>query len=396
MALPSRLTPLPPGEGNKRLSLPAQWLAAFWPVLTASMLATVAFVTLGHTPLVRALGLALAVAGVTLALQRFGGALAITGGLALAFSPAFWSQTGGGEQPLLTLILILLVAAVGITGLVLVFSRRPVLGLAVGVVVFVVLFWSLTGTPRSLRLTTLLTAWSLYLLLDALMITHPRADMPERQHELGARHTFGLLLLFGLGVLNDPLFVLMAPALLLGLALLKTRLPLWYWGVLGVLVVIGARGLIVQYADSGWWLYPARLAVEQNLRVPFVLADGWREGTRWVYLMDVIARQFSVIGVGLGVVGLARLSRWHPAVGEVTMLAYATYALFGLVYFGSDSSVLLLPLLMIQVMWMTYAAYSFGQWLQKSARPAWSGVRWVAPAVFTLLPLLMLLRIVGG
>ncbi len=396
MSLPSPPAPFPPGEGSKSLSLASQWLAVFWPALAASMLATVAFVTLGHTPLVRALGLALAVAGVTLALQRFGGALAITGGLALAFSPAFWSQTGGGEQPLLTLILVLLVAAVGITGLVLVFSRRPVLGLAVGVVVFVVLFWSLTGTPRSLRLTTLLTAWSLYLLLDALMITHPRADMPERQHELGARHTFGLLLLSGLGVLNDPLFVLMAPALLLGLALLKTRLPLWYWGVLGVLVVIGARGLIVQYADSGWWLYPARLAVEQNLRVPFVLADGWREGTRWVYLMDVIARQFSVAGVGLGVVGLARLSRWHPAVGEVTMLAYATYALFGLVYFGSDSSVLLLPLLMVQVMWMTYAAYSFGQWLQKSARPAWSGVRWVAPAVFTLLPLLMLLRIVGG
>lgn len=372
-----------------------QWITAYWPALAAGALAAAAFVGLGHTPLVRALGLALAVAGVTLALQRFGGALAVIGGLALAFSPSFWAQTGGGEQPLLTLILALLVLAAGVTGFALLFSRRPTLGLSVGVVVFVVLFWALTGTPRSLRLTTLLTAWSLYLLLDALMIAHPRADAPDPR-ELAAHHTLGLLLLFGLGVLNDPLFVLMSPALLLGLALLKTRLPVWYWAVFSTLLVIGARGLIVQYVDSGWWLYPARLAVEQNLRAPFLLADGWREGTRWLYLMDVIARQFSLVGVALGVIGLARLSRWHPALGEVTMLAYATYALFGLAYFGSDSSVLLLPLLMIQVMWMTYAAYTFGQWLQNSARPAWGAVRWVAPAGFTLLPLLLLLRIVGG
>jgi hypothetical protein len=57
--------------------------------------------------------------------------------------------------------------------------------------------------------------------------------------------------------------------------------------------------------------------------------------------------------------------------------------------------VLLLPLLMIQVLWMTYAVYTFGQWLQKGVRAAWGGVRWLAPAAFTLLPLLMLLRIIG-
>ena len=93
------------------------------------------------------------------------------------------------------------------------------------------------------------------------------------------------------------------------------------------------------------------------------------------------------------VLGLARLSRWHPPVGVVTMIAFGTYAAFGLIYFGADSPILLLPLLMIQVVWMTYAMYTFGQWLQKSQNSA--RVRWVATALFTLVPILMLLRIVG-
>jgi hypothetical protein len=40
---------------------------------------------------------------------------------------------------------------------------------------------------------------------------------------------------------------------------------------------------------------------------------------------------------------------------------------------------------------MTYAIYTFGQWLEKSIHTA----RWLAAATFTLLPLVMLLRIVG-
>jgi ABC-type uncharacterized transport system permease subunit len=65
------------------------------------------------------------------------------------------------------------------------------------------------------------------------------------------------------------------------------------------------------------------------------------------------------------------------------------------VYFGEDSAVLLLPLLMIQVFWMTYAVYTFSQWLEKSL--GWGGrlAVWFAPAAFTLLPLGMLGRIVG-
>ena len=86
--------------------------------------------------------------------------------------------------------------------------------------------------------------------------------------------------------------------------------------------------------------------------------------------MGLIIGQFTAVGLALGVLGLARLARWYPPVGVVTMIAFATYAAFGLIYFGADSPVLLLPLLMIQLLWMTYAVYTFGQWLQKSVQPA--------------------------
>ena len=42
--------------------------------------------------------MALAVVGMALALRSMGAALAVIGGLALAFSPSFWIQTGGAES----------------------------------------------------------------------------------------------------------------------------------------------------------------------------------------------------------------------------------------------------------------------------------------------------------
>jgi hypothetical protein len=243
-----------------------------------------------------------------------------------------------------------------------------------------------------LRLTTLLTAWFLYLLVDVLLLTNPRPDGPPPA-TLEPYQTWGLLLLLTLGILNDPLFTLLAPALFLALLLSKTRLPLWYWALSAIIAIYGARGIAILYLDSGWWLFPAANA--QNIHVPFVIADGWRQAWRWLYLINLVIAQFTAFGVLLGVVGLARMARWYPPLGIVTMIAYATYALFGLVYFGRDSAVLLLPLLMIQILWMTYAVYALRQWLQKTLHPTSPVARWLAPAIFVLLPITLFVRIAG-
>ncbi len=365
----------------------------YWlPALLAGGIAWAAFLVIGETPVVRASGMALTVVGMGMALRTMGAPLTVIGALALAFSPSFWVQTGGAE--ILDPLLVALVLGVGavVTGGVILFSKRPLIGVAAGFILFAVLFLSLVGVPRSLRLTTVLTAWTLYLLVDGLLASNPHDDEPSNG-ELGVQHTLGLLLLLVVGVINDPLFVLLVPAGALGLFLSRKRLTLGYWLALLALLVYGLYGISQTYYSNFWWNYPVDLALNIQSNIPFLIGGVWREPERWIRLMALIVGQFTAVGLGLGVLGLARLSRWHPPVGVVTMIAFGTYAVFGLIYFGLDSPILLLPLLMIQLLWMTYAVYTFGQWLQKSLNPP--HVRWVAAAAFTLLPFFMLLRNLG-
>jgi hypothetical protein len=368
---------------------------AYWlPIVAAGLVSWLVFIFLGGTPPVRALALAGTIAVIALTLRRFGGLLSFAGSLALAFSPAFWSQTGGSTPNTLTTITVLLIIAVLVGVAFVQFGKRPVLGITIGFIVFTVLFWTLVGTSRSLRLTTFFSAGLLYLLIDALLTANPRPDEPVSA-KLQPYHTWGILLLLIMGVLNDPLFTLMIPAIILGLLLSKTRLPFWYWLGVAVILFIGLRGIAVEYLNSTWWSYSAAQAEADGIRVPYMMADGWREGSRWLAIVNLVSGQFTLLGLLLGIVGLARLSRWYPPLGVVTMVAYATYGLFGLVYFGRNAAILLLPLLMIQVIWMTYAVFTFSQWLQKSFRSNALIGRWAAPGLFVLFPFVLLLRIAG-
>lgn len=367
--------------------------ALYWmPALAAGLIAWIAFLVIGHTPIIRASGMALTVVGMALALRPMSAALSVIGGLALAFSPSFWLQAGGAEILNPLHVLIALIAAAVVAGAILLLSKRPIIGIAVGFILFAALFFSTVGTPRSLRLTTVLTAWTLYLMVDGLLVSNPRADEPSNG-ALGGHHTLGLLLLLAVGVANDPLFVLLVPAGGLGLFLSRKRLSLGYWVALLAIFAYGLYGISQTYYSEFWWNFPVDQAMSLSYRIPYLIGGVWREPERWIQLMGLIVGQFTAFGLVLGVLGLARLSRWHPPVGVVTMIAFGTYAAFGLIYFGADSPILLLPLLMIQLLWMTYAMYTFGQWLQKSRNSV--RLRWFATALFTLLPFFMLLRIVG-
>lgn len=366
----------------------------YWlPALVAGATAWLAFMLIGQTPLVRASGLALVIVALGLTLRPFSAVLAVIGALALAFSPAFWSQTGGSEFLNPVSVLAALGMAVVITLIGLFSTRRFFWAAAVGAALFAALFLLVVGTPRSLRLTTLVTAWMLYLLIDGLLLSNPRPDSPPIGR-LGAHHTYGLLLLFVIGVLNDPLVVLFVPALLLGLFLTSKRMPVLYWAALLAVAVYGIVDLIGAYGSDFWWDYSSEQALALGLTVPYLLGDGWRNPARWVDMVQLVEGQFTFAGVALGVFGLARLSRWYASVGVVTMVAFAAYGAFGLVYFGGDAAVLLLPMLMIQVVWMTYAVYGISQWLRKFRGAPPAVRRWLAPAAYILLPALLLLRIV--
>lgn len=363
------------------------------PAALSGLITWLIILTIGETPLSRSIGLALVIVGVTLALRRFGALLSVIGGLALAFSPAFWSQTSGGTSTPATIV-IALVVATGAGALVVMLSKRPYIALMFALIAFGLIFFSQIGQARSLRLNLLTNAWLIYLLINAVLLTNPRPDEPPPAR-LNAQYRAGILLLLAIGVINDPVAVFFVPAVALGLAFSKTRLRWWYWGLFWGIAVLGIYGIATEYFRADLWGVSAIQAEAQML--PYLVADGWNDPYRWLGLFNLIVTQFTVFGLILGIIGMARLYRWYPILGSVMLTAYASFFVFGLLYFGRDRAILALPLLIIQVIWMTYAVYVFGQWLEKTlaAHATPIGRVWIKRAVsvlYLLLPLFLLLQ----
>ena len=362
----------------------------YWlPSLTAGFLAWLAFLFVGDTPLIRASGLALTIIGITLALRRMGAVLSLMGGLTLAFCPAFWLQTGGA-QSLLPAPTVLATIVAGIFAFVFIqIIKRPYIALGLALLVFAVIFWTQVGTRQSMLLTGLLSAWLLVILVDALLISNPRPDGPPPR-PANPQQYMGLLIILFIGVVNDPPFVLLVPATAVGLWLSNTPLRWWYWVGLLCVGILGVRGIVVTYIDPEWWSMSSVDAHNAGMQARYIIADGWHEGVRWLDLIKVVIRQTTIVGAVLSVLGLTRMTRWHPVLGIVLIIAYASYAVFGLVYFGPNREILLMPLFAIQVIWLTYAIYTFGQWLQKSNQPKIYQMRWLAAGVYLLLPVYFL------
>ena len=360
-----------------RIEGPIQTLQYWSPALLTGGIAWLALLIVGNTPIVRASGLALVIVGVTATMRQMGIVASIGGGLTLAFCPIFWSQTGGGVSDPATIIIALMVALIA-TLIIALISQRLYIGIGLGIAAFVGIFWSQIGTAQSLRLTGFVTAWLLYLLVDMLLLTNPRPEAKPPQSPK-PYHTLGILFLFTIGMINDPLLTLLAPAIVLSLFLSYAKLPIWYWAV--VLLAIGL-GLVLFIN-----IYFIR-------DVPIVNLLGWREALRWIELGRLIISQFSIFGVLLGTVGLARLSRWYPTLGTMTMIAYAAYAFFGLVFEGNFRDVLLLPLLIIQVIWMTYAVNAIGQWVNKTMNRQTTIWTHLVSAIYLTLPALLFWNII--
>jgi len=353
------------------------------------------FITIGQTPFVRASGLALVIVGVSLTIRRFGAIIACLGGISLALSPAFWSQTGGATS-FVPATIVLAMGIAGVMSLVVIqFLKRPYLALGIGAVVFAFIFWSQIGTPRSLRLTSLMTAWLIFLLMDALFKSNPRPN-ENPPTPIMPQQYMGILLILGIGIINDPLFVLILPAVALGLWLSQTKIPIWYWVIVLVLLGIGLYGIITTYINNELWSTSALVAHQSGLSTPYLIANGWREGLRWMNIIGISITQFTIIGATLSILGLARMARWYPVLGVVLMVAYATHVLFGLVYFGSDRTVLIMPLFIIQMIWLAYAVYSFGEWLFKLKRFTTNQIQIITGVLFLSLPAYLFIQLMSN
>jgi hypothetical protein len=333
----------------------------WYPAIVAGVGMTLVYMGVGQTPLLRAIALGIVIAGISLSLRRLGSLFSIAGGVLLGITPVYWSQTGGPPTVSGWLIFGVILVAGGAALLLLLTRKELFASVALGVTLFVGLYLAFGITQKSLRLTTILAAWLLYMTIIALRQTNPRPDEPPAK-PLSQRHVQGMLLIMVLGVLNDPLFTLFAPGLVLGLWLSHARLPIWYWVTLLGISALGFWRIVDVYVSMDLSFYTATQLTE-SISAPYLVFSAWQNPLRWLELSVFVGRQFTWVGLIFGVIGIARLSRWYPTLGVVLMVVYSCYGVFGLVYYGQDRDILLLPLLMIHAFCVTYAAYALFQWL---------------------------------
>lgn len=368
----------------------------YWiPPLLSGMIALLLFTLLGHAPLLRAGAMSIAVIGVTASLRALGQLVCIVGGLTFALSPASWAQASGNLSIDSLSVGYVLVFAFGVAIIIFLFISNRALYYAaiIGVTLTVVLVVILNESVRSTRISNLLGAWLIYMLMIALRKTNPRPEDPPAK-EISQRHQYAVLVLYLLGVFNDPLFSLYAPALLIGLWLSRIHLPFWQWVVYGVMTFYGGVLFYRVYISNEWSFHLAQLLLDGSIAPPYLILSGWRNTDRWIMLMREVANQYTVVGAIISLFGIARFSRWHPPLSTMLLFGYGSFFVFGLMYFGPNETTYMIPLLGIQIIWLTYGVHSIGQWILRYTQQTNSTIPRFLTALFLILPIVQLGRII--
>jgi hypothetical protein len=211
-----------------------------------------------------------------------------------------------------------------------------------------------------------------------------------------ARIVIIMFALIGLSLTNHLTTVLLFPAIALTLILTWPRLSAKQW-MLAIGLLLAAL-LIYLYIPLRWPALHDRQAM---------LADefwGWVTGSRfqgalqfqawlndperWRILGRLILDQYGWLGVILSLIGivLMALRQWRAAL--VSAVAFLAFAFYGLNYLIPDIGVFLIPLFMLQAMWMGYGVAVMIDWVFR--RYSLRIEAWVHAALITLFALLPL------
>jgi len=186
----------------------------------------------------------------------------------------------------------------------------------------------------------------------------------------GSRRTVGgLAFLAGLALTHHLTILLFLPAV--GLALLLARPRIGWRGWIAALGLFLLGLAVIVYIPLRWpalhdgrWMSGGEfLAYVTGRQFGGALQVGLlRDPTRYAILARVLLEPFGWAGIGLAVVGLAWLVVRRPALALVTLLAFLTYCLYGLVYLVPDISVFLLPTHLLLALWMGLGGGALVRW----------------------------------
>jgi hypothetical protein len=202
--------------------------------------------------------------------------------------------------------------------------------------------------------------------------------------------------LIGLSLTNHLTTVLLLPAVALSLILAWPRLSARQW-TLAVGLMLAAL-LIYLYIPLRWpALHDGRAmrpdefwgwVTGSRFRGALQLQAWLQDPERWRILGRLIFDQYGWLGVILGLIGfvLMVVRQWRAAL--VSTAVFAAIAFYGLNYLIPDIGVFLIPLFMLQAMWMGYGVAVMIDWVFR--RYSLRIETWVHAALITLFALLPL------
>jgi hypothetical protein len=189
-------------------------------------------------------------------------------------------------------------------------------------------------------------------------------------------------LLLGLSLSHHLTTVLLLPALALAVLIARPRIGWRGWALAGGLLIAGL--LVYAYIPLRWpalndgramsaaefiaWVTGRRYGGALQLRA-------WlSDPERWRIVGRLILDQYGPPGAVLGLAGLIALAVRNWRAAAVTVTAYAAYAFYGLNYIVPDIGVFLIPMHLIQAVWMAYAVATLLWWAGRhlpGGRAAW-------------------------
>jgi hypothetical protein len=240
-------------------------------------------------------------------------------------------------------------------------------------------------------------------ILGAALRTLPPAapsEVPDAPPDHAAPRPFplvtALFALIGLSLSNHLTTVLLVPAVGIALLMAWPRLTWRQWALTAGALLAGLliylyiplrwpalhEGRLMPLEDFAGWITGSRFSGALQLRA-------WlSDPERWRIMGRLIVSQYGWPGVALGVLGLAVMFRQSWQAALVTSAACAAYVFYGLNYLVPDISVFVIPVFLIQALWMGYAVNGIIRWLAKIV-PArlHEQTRSVVLVAFSLLPL---------
>jgi hypothetical protein len=147
----------------------------------------------------------------------------------------------------------------------------------------------------------------------------------------------------------------------LAVGALERRWKDWLWAGLGVLTGLGVFCILPLRAASHapinwgnavtlegfWWLVSAQLYRGYVMAVPLQSL-----GARLLGWASMMARQFTPVGLLLGLLGLWQLARARPVLAWTTVALVAGYSIFAIGYNTTDSYVHLIPSFVCLALWL--------------------------------------------